>query len=125
MKILERIFDYCSQKIETEFCTAIENVEVEDDGTFLLTSDKGEQYKCKDLVMATGRSGSKWSSQICDKLGIKQRKNRVDIGVRVELPAEIFKHITDDVTKVRSSIRPISTTIWSGHLYESIWRGGG
>ena len=97
MKILERIFDYCSQKIETEFCTAIENVEVEDDGTFLLTSDKGEQYKCKDLVMATGRSGSKWSSQICDKLGIKQKKNRVDIGVRVELPAEIFKHITDDV----------------------------
>ena len=26
-----------------------------------------------------------------------QKKNRVDIGVRVELPAEVFKHITDDV----------------------------
>ena len=47
--------------------------------------------------MATGRSGSKWSAEICDKFGIKQKKNRVDIGVRVELPAEIFKHITDDV----------------------------
>lgn len=97
MKILARMFEYCSDKIETKFYTTIENVEVEDDGTFLLTSDKGEQYRCRDLVMATGRSGSKWSSQICEKLGIKQKKNRVDIGVRVELPAEIFKHITDDV----------------------------
>ena len=36
-------------------------------------------------------------SSICDKFGIELKRNRVDIGVRVELPAEIFKHITDDV----------------------------
>ena len=54
-------------------------------------------YGCSDLILATGRSGSKWGSKVCDKFGIKQKKNRVDIGVRVELPAEIFKHITDDV----------------------------
>ena len=97
VRILGKIFDYCSERIETQFYTIIEDVEVGDDGFFVLTTDKGEKYRCKDLVMATGRSGSKWSSQICDQLGIKQKKNRVDIGVRVELPAEIFKHITDDV----------------------------
>ena len=97
VRILGKIFDYCSERIETEFYTTIENVDIEDDGSFLLTTNKGEQYRCKDLVMATGRSGSKWSAEICDKFGIKQKKNRVDIGVRVELPAEIFKHITDDV----------------------------
>ena len=97
MKILEKIFDYCKDKIDMEFYTTIEKVDVDDDGTFIVTSDKGEQYRCSDLVLATGRSGSKWSSEICDELGIKQKKNRVDIGVRVELPAEIFKHITDDV----------------------------
>ncbi len=97
MKILEKIFDYCKDKIDMEFYTTIEKVDVDDDGTFIVTSDKGEQYRCSDLVLATGRSGSKWSSEICDELGIEQKKNRVDIGVRVELPAEIFKHITDDV----------------------------
>ena len=97
VRILGKIFDYCSERIETEFYTTIENVDIEDDGSFLLTTNKGEQYRCKDLVMATGRSGSKWSAEICDKFGIKQKKNRVDIGVRVELPAEVFKHITDDV----------------------------
>jgi len=34
---------------------------------------------------------------LCGRLGIKTQSNRVDIGVRVELPAEIFAHITKDV----------------------------
>ncbi len=56
VRILGKIFDYCSERIETEFYTTIENVDIEDDGSFLLTTNKGEQYRCKDLVMATGRS---------------------------------------------------------------------
>ena len=97
VKILGRIFDLCSEKIEMKFYTGINDVDIDDDGFFILTADDGEKYRCRDLGMATGRSGSKWSAGVCEKFGIRQRKNRVDIGVRVELPAEIFKHITDDV----------------------------
>lgn len=97
VKILGRIFDYCSSKIDTLFYTPISDIEQRDDGTFLVKTEKGETFSCKDLVLATGRSGSKWIASVCDKMGIGQEKNRVDIGVRVELPAEIFKHITDDV----------------------------
>lgn len=97
VKILGKMFEYSQQKVECKFYTVIDKVTVEDDGTFTVATDKGETYTCKDLVLATGRSGSKWISSVCDDLGIGQKKNRVDIGVRVELPAEIFKHITDDV----------------------------
>ena len=97
VKILGRIFDYCSDRIDTMFYTTITEIEQEQDGTFLVKTDEGETFTCRDLVLATGRSGSKWISSVCDRMGIKQEKNRVDIGVRVELPAEIFKHITDDV----------------------------
>ena len=96
VKILEKIFDYTKNRIDTEFYTQVMDVEKTEDG-FRIVTDKNEEYECKDLVLATGRSGSKWISSICDKFGIEQKKNRVDIGVRVELPAEIFKHITDDV----------------------------
>lgn len=51
----------------------------------------------KKLVVAAGRSGSKWIGELCNKLGIKTTSNKVDIGVRVELPAEIFEHITSEV----------------------------
>ena len=35
--------------------------------------------------------------KICKNLKIPTKSNRVDIGVRVELPAEIFSNITDDL----------------------------
>lgn len=97
VKILVRLYDETKEKIEHKFYTTIEEVEVRGDHDFLITTDKGEQYCCHDLVLATGRSGSKWIANVCNKMGIEQKSNRVDIGVRVELPAEIFKHITDDV----------------------------
>ena len=51
----------------------------------------------KKCIISTGRSGSKWMGNVCDTLGIKQRVNRVDIGVRVELPYSIFSHLTDEL----------------------------
>lgn len=35
--------------------------------------------------------------KVCNELGIKTRSNRVDLGVRVEIPALIFSHITDEL----------------------------
>ncbi len=96
MKILEKMYDYTKDKVEIIFHTQVLGVEKIENG-FEITDDKKEQYRCKDLVLATGRSGSHWISDICEKMDIPLMKNRVDIGVRVELPAVIFKHITDDV----------------------------
>ena len=97
VRILKKMFDYSSEKVDMKFHTTIADVIRNEDHTFTVITDKGDEYCCKDLVLATGRSGSKWIASICDKMGIEQKKNRVDIGVRVELPAEVFKHITDDV----------------------------
>ena len=97
VKILGRIYEFCREKIEMMFYSTIDDVTVEDDGSFTVVTDRGEIFGCRDLVLAMGRSGSKQIGYVCDKLGIMQKKNRVDIGVRVELPAEVFKHITDDV----------------------------
>lgn len=96
VKILEKIYDYTKDRIDAVFNTQVIDVEKVEDG-FRITTDKKDVFECQDLVLATGRSGSKWISNICEKFGIDLKRNRVDIGVRVELPAEIFKHITDDV----------------------------
>lgn len=44
-----------------------------------------------------GRSGSKWMEKVCKEMKIPTKSNRVDIGVRVELPAVIFSHLTDEL----------------------------
>ncbi len=40
---------------------------------------------------------SKWLEKVCSDLKIPTKSNRVDIGVRVEIPAVIFSHITDEL----------------------------
>lgn len=98
--ILQRIYDYVKDTIDFKFMTMVKDVDYED-GIYKVTTDKEETFSSKDLVLAAGRSGSKWIGQICDKFDIKTKKNRVDIGVRVEVPAEVFKHITDDVYEAK------------------------
>lgn len=93
--ILANIYKYLNGKIEMVFDTEVTDIKKEDEGFSVITEN--ETFECKDLILATGRSGSKWISKVCHKNGIKTESNRVDIGVRVELPAEIFDHITEEV----------------------------
>ena len=46
---------------------------------------------------APGRSGAEWFAIQCKDLGIALINIQVDIGVRVELPAAVFEHITNVV----------------------------
>lgn len=93
--ILSNIYKFLSDKVEILFDTEVSDIEKLEGGFSVITSK--EIFVSKKLVLATGRSGSKWISKICSKMEIKTKSNRVDIGVRVELPAEIFEHITKEV----------------------------
>lgn len=93
--IMGRIYDYLKDRVEILFDTEVKEVDGKDNN-FIVSTSRGD-YTCSNLVLATGRSGSKWVSGVCSKLGIETESNRVDIGVRVELPAEIFEHITNEV----------------------------
>ena len=98
--ILQKMYDYVKDTVDFEFSTMVEDVDYEN-GKYIVKTNKGEEYLCDDLVLAAGRSGSKWIGDVCDKFGIKSKRNRVDIGLRVEVPAEVIKHITDDVYEAK------------------------
>lgn len=93
--IAENMYEFIRDKIEIKFETEVLNVEKNNE--IFTVETKNESFHCKNLIVATGRTGSKWIGKVCEKFHINTENNRVDIGVRVELPALIFKHITDDV----------------------------
>ncbi len=93
--VLENIYNELKDKVEWHFNTHIDSVEKLADG-FKVECKKGE-FTCKNCIISVGRSGSKWMEGICDHLGIVTHSNRVDIGVRVELPAVVFSHLTDEL----------------------------
>lgn len=73
----------------------MEKIQVKEDG--YTVSAKDAEYACRKCIVSVGRSGSKWMENVCEDLEIPTKSNRVDIGVRVELPAVIFSHLTDEL----------------------------
>ncbi|MGX8851303.1 NAD(P)/FAD-dependent oxidoreductase [Amedibacillus sp. YH-ame10] len=93
--VLQNLYDQLKDKIDIHFNTHIDKVEKLEDGYKLHCKDASfTGIKC---IISTGRSGSKWMGNICESLGIKTKSNRVDIGVRVELPYQIFSNLTDEL----------------------------
>ena len=93
--VLENIYAYLKDKVEFFFNTPVRSVSLSDGG-YGIVCDKGE-FTCKDCIISVGRSGSKWMERVCKELDINTNSNRGDIGVRVELPAEVFAHITAEL----------------------------
>ena len=117
--VLENLYNELSEKVEFFFRTPVERVEKITDAEVLPAygernaeehpEEAGEEikgyriytkdaeYTCDKCIISVGRSGSKWMESVCRDLEIPTKSNRVDIGVRVELPAEIFSSLTDEL----------------------------
>ena len=93
--VLENLYAELKDQVDFHFNTAVESIEKAENG-FVIHSSKGD-FECARCVVSVGRSGSKWMESVCESLNIPTLSNRVDIGVRVELPADIFAHLTDEL----------------------------
>lgn len=93
--VLENIYQFLKDKVDFFFNTPVRKIEVIENGYRLIT-DKSE-VEGKRCIVSVGRSGSKWMETVCKDLNIPTKSNRVDIGVRVEIPSAIFEHITDEM----------------------------
>ena len=93
--VLENMYAELKKHVDFFFNTPVLSLDVQDGG-YKITTKKGG-FICEKCIVSVGRSGSKWMEQVCKHLEIPTKSNRVDIGVRVEIPAEIFSHLTDDL----------------------------
>ncbi len=95
-KVLGNIFDLLKDKVDFFFNSPVGDLKVNDDGTFEIEC-LGDTYQCGKCIVSVGRSGSKWIEKVCSELGIETYSNRVDIGVRVEIPAVVFSDLTSEL----------------------------
>ena len=101
--VLENLYNDLKNKVDFFFNTPVEHIRVTegesgsaDPAGYTVTTADAE-YTCSKCIVSVGRSGSKWMEQICKEMKIPTESNRVDLGVRVELPAQIFAHLTDEL----------------------------
>jgi len=93
--VLKNIYNYLKDKVDFYFDTFVNTLKI--DGDKYVVSTAEQVYTCGQCIVSAGRSGSKWVEKLCSELEIPTKSNRVDIGVRVELPAEVFSHLTDEL----------------------------
>ncbi|MBR3934566.1 MAG: FAD-dependent oxidoreductase [Clostridia bacterium] len=93
--VLGNIFKFLKDKVDFYFNTPVETIDVGENGYTVKTAEGS--YNCSKCIVSVGRSGSKWMEKVCKHLDVPTKSNRVDIGVRVELPAEVFSHLTDEL----------------------------
>jgi len=93
--VLENLYNHLKDKADFYFDSHVDTVRATENGYEVECGD--EKYSCDKCIISAGRSGSKWMEKVCNEMGIPTKSNRVDIGVRVELPAEVFSHLTDEL----------------------------
>lgn len=93
--VLENLYAELKKTVDFFFDQPVTHVECAENGYRILC--KSGEYTCEKCIISVGRSGSKWMEKVCKELKIPTKSNRVDIGVRVELPAVIFSHLTDEL----------------------------
>lgn len=94
-KVLSNLYEELKGCAEWHFHSPVTDVKSDGSGYEVITEEGS--FFCEKCIISAGRSGSKWMESICAGLNIPTRSNRVDIGVRLEMPALIFQHITNEL----------------------------
>ena len=104
-EIYKKIEKYLEDNgINMMFNTIVEDIIVEDNkviGVKVKKADKvDEDVELEELygekvVIAVGRKGANWLTDLCDKHHISTKPGTVDIGVRYELPDSVMKKVND------------------------------
>jgi hypothetical protein len=95
-EILKAMRDELSSRgVEIRTKTKVSRILVENWQAAGVETAKGEVIEGKYVVVAPGREGAPWLKEVSSQLNLSLSRNPVDLGVRVELPAEVLAPITD------------------------------
>lgn len=93
--LLKRMREALNHRLDAIFESEAEKVLVEDRMVRGIRLANGEEVLSDFVVLAPGREGSRWLEAEAKKLKLTLLQNPVDIGVRVEIPASVFEHLTN------------------------------
>jgi uncharacterized FAD-dependent dehydrogenase len=99
--VLKAMQDYLAPKMELKLGCMADEIIVEKGVVRGVKTEDGAEYGCRYLVLAPGREGADWLSRQAARLNLTMQNNPVDIGVRVEVPVEVMKELTDVLYEVK------------------------
>ncbi|MCR8643862.1 NAD(P)/FAD-dependent oxidoreductase [Paenibacillus sp. N1-5-1-14] len=127
IEILKSIYEYLKTRIDMMYKAEVQDIiTVKEEGVHTvqgIVMKNGDEYRAPHVVVAPGRDGSAWFTEILKKRRLKMYNNQVDVGVRVEtsdvVMQEINKHLYEGKfiynTSVGTRVRTFCSNP-SGHV---------
>ncbi len=94
--VLNNLYNELKDKVDFHFFHHADSI-VAKDGRYIAWCSDGSRFEGDQMIISTGRSGSRWMESICKDLNLKSQASRIDIGVRVEVPYVTFSELTDSL----------------------------
>jgi uncharacterized protein len=95
LELMKSIFAYLEKHIELRFRTFVEDLLIQDGAIQGIRVRGGEEIHAKAVIVAPGRDGATWLSDLFRQHKLKMTNNQVDIGVRVETSNVIMSEINE------------------------------
>lgn len=84
---------------------------------FIINTSQGN-FKCKKLILGSGRSGWRWVNNIYNKLGILQENNIARYGIRIEMPSSALKGFKKSHCSLSGKGIDIGPISWMGSIIQ-------
>jgi uncharacterized protein len=81
--------------------------------TFVVSSGD-EEYKCKKILLATGRSGWRWAAEIFDKFGIIEENSIARYGIKIETSIDNLSYLNGATSSLSNNKVNIGPICWNG-----------
>lgn len=94
--LLTKIREALKHRIDVVFDSEADRVIREGNEIRGIRLKTGEELFSDFVILAPGREGSKWLEEEARSLNLTLLQNPVDIGVRVEVPASVLEHLTNE-----------------------------
>ncbi|MBS3813046.1 FAD-dependent oxidoreductase [Candidatus Bipolaricaulota bacterium] len=106
-KIREVINNFYNYLVDEglEFALETKVEEISYDGEYYELKTEDETYRAPYVLAAPGRSGAYWLREQAKSLGVITNYGPIDVGVRVEFPAEIYQPIEEVMYDAKFRLR--------------------
>ncbi|MBA9083667.1 hypothetical protein FHR92_000110 [Fontibacillus solani] len=101
LEILKSIYEYLNTRIDMIYKAEVEDlITIKEDGKHVVqgvTLKNGDTYEADLVMVAPGRDGSAWLTDILKRRRLKMTNNQVDVGVRVETSDVVMREINENL----------------------------
>lgn len=127
LEILKSIYEYLKTRVDMVYKAEVEDLiteKTEDQYTVRgIVLKNGDTYEADQVMVAPGRDGSAWLTDILKRRRLKMTNNQVDVGVRVETSDVVMREINEHLyegkfifnTSVGTQVRTFCSNP-SGHV---------